>query len=82
MEDPPADNPTRIATNQQLNGAEELHPLTTEEFKEVDRKLREYLASKRSSVSRTAAHDMQRSTDVRSGRDDEVISSSGPRGDS
>ncbi len=82
MEDPSADYPTRKRVmNQQLNDAEELHPLTAEEFKEVERKLREYLASKPSSVRRTSAYDKKRCTDVRRGKGDEVNNSSGPKGD-
>ncbi len=76
---PPTDNPTTITMDQRLNGAEELHPLTIEEFQEVERKLREYVASKRTSERRTVAHDEQRSGEVYSGRDDEVIKSCGPK---
>ncbi len=68
--------------SQQLDGAEELHPLTAEELKEVERRLREYVASKKSSARRTTVNDKQRSTDMRSGRDDEVVNSNGPRDDS
>ncbi len=68
--------------SQQLDGAEELHPLTAEELKEVERRLREYVASKKSSARRTTVNDKQRSTDMRSGRDDEVVNSNGRRDDS